>query len=248
MKKNKNVLILTSKTNNKLMLPEVYVYFIKNNQRLPQSLWVDCFDLLPIEFHSKINRYYFWKDRQASLFGKLLLQLLMNKLVPGASLENLNYNKYHKPFIREKLSFNLSHSENYVVCAGTQLMEPIGIDIEFVNHGIEINEFKNIFSPAEWSIIQKAENLESSFFKLWTIKESVIKADGRGLQLPLEQLKVDHQTVKCESETWYCKEIAIHDEYYCHIATKMQYFKLTTKEISLEELLYLLKSANKKAL
>jgi 4'-phosphopantetheinyl transferase len=227
------------------MLPEVYVYFIKNNQRLPQSLWVDCFGLLPEQFHEKVKRYYFWKDRQAGLIGKLLLQSVFNQRLPGARLEDLNYNQYNKPFIDDTINFNLSHSGGYVVCACTSLPEAIGIDIEYIRPDIEINQFKNIFTPAEWRHIKKAKSPESTFFKLWTIKESIIKADGRGLQIPLDSLKINECEAWHEQNQWYYRNILIHEEYQCHLAAKTKSYKLVKTEISVKQLLDQLKKVHK---
>jgi 4'-phosphopantetheinyl transferase len=230
------------------MLPEVYVYVIENNKRLPQSLWIDCFDLLPVQFHEKIKQYYFWKDRQASLFGKLLLQWVFNQHLPKVSLEDLNYNQYNKPFINNTLNFNLSHSGDYVVCACTSLPEAIGIDIEYIRQDIEVVEFKNIFTSHEWLRIEKARNPVSTFFKLWTIKESIIKADGRGLHIPLELLGINQGEAWYGHDQWYYRNVLIHKKYHCHIATKTKGYKLTKIEISIEALLHLLKTTYKTAI
>lgn len=224
------------------MLPEVHVWYIKNSKHLSRECWADCFGLLPDKLRESVNNRYFWKDRQASLLGKLLLEAALKLKTPEKSLYDLRYNNYKKPFVNGLLNFNISHSGDYVVCAFTTLPEAIGIDIEQVRY-IEIEDFKDIFTTTEWNHIENATHPESAFFKLWTIKESVIKADGRGLHIPLKSLKINNNQAWQNNNCWYFRPVFIEKKYKCHLVTKTENYKVHLKETTLETLLSFIKPA-----
>ena len=96
-----------------------------------------------------------------------------------------------KPFIvgLPYFYYNLSHSGEWVVCATDRA--PIGIDVERVRP-VNINLARLYFSTAEYrSLIGKTEPERNQlFFDLWTLKESYVKAKGRGLAIPLDSFTI----------------------------------------------------------
>lgn len=90
------------------------------------------------------------------------------------------------------LWFNLSHTAGMVVCALAQA--PVGIDVEGTDrvrdwHGIA----SRFFHPDELAWIERAPLTERCrrFVTIWTLKEAVVKATGRGLAIPLAGFAVD---------------------------------------------------------
>ena len=57
------------------------------------------------------------------------------------------------------------------------------------------------------------------FYDFWTKKESVIKADGRGLEIPLNEFEVINNSVCINSSTWHLQELIVNDNYKAHLAT-----------------------------
>ena len=90
------------------------------------------------------------------------------------------------------IAFNLSHSGRYAVCViwgGCH----VGIDIEAHQADLEtLSIARHYFSTAEQAelaTLPEAKRIQG-FYTCWTRKEAVIKADGRGLQIPLASFDV----------------------------------------------------------
>ena len=136
----------------------------------------------------KILKYKKYEDSLRSLYGKLLL-----KDEPNLKELNLSYNKYGKPYLKDKCTdthFNISHSGEWVVLAIDTV--PIGIDIQEITNA-DINIAKRFFSKEESEYIFSLsnENQIEAFFKLWSLKEAYVKAEGRGLSIPLNSFTID---------------------------------------------------------
>lgn len=99
---------------------------------------------------------------------------------------------YEKPFFKNlpSLYFNLSHCEGLVAC--TLDIYNVGIDVEnirphkshFINKSLSFNE-QLLFKQ---KISNNLQNSDELFFRIWTLKESYIKAIGKGLSYPLSQI------------------------------------------------------------
>ena len=101
--------------------------------------------------------------------------------------------KHGRPELSEKfeytaLRFNLSHVRGMVACALTRV-DDIGVDVEWLERS---NSFAKIaerkFSQPEVDYFNSVgkEDRRRAFFSYWTLKESYIKAIGRGLVEPLD--------------------------------------------------------------
>ncbi|EMY71943.1 4'-phosphopantetheinyl transferase family protein [Leptospira vanthielii] len=128
-----------------------------------------------------------------NIFSDALIRyLLIRKLKLSNSEISFWKNLSGKPFLTDgRAYFNLSHSNNQIVCAISE-KDQIGIDIEEIIK-IEESVFINIFTANELSYLCNFEddNKTIEFFKIWTAKESFVKADGRGLLLPLKNINVN---------------------------------------------------------
>lgn len=93
-------------------------------------------------------------------------------------------NEYKKPYFADSnVHFNLSHSGNFVAAAVSDT--EIGIDIEQISD-INMNIAKRFFTENEYSHIKSIDD----FFKIWVLKESFIKAIGKGLACPLNSFEI----------------------------------------------------------
>lgn len=107
--------------------------------------------------------------------------------VEPAALE-LVHNPYGKPYIaNSELRFNLSHS-GVVAGLAVSWAAPVGFDVEAGEH-VELRSlpWDLILSAEEKHLLSSGKlSLNSvSFRRLWTRKEAVVKATGRGLSQPL---------------------------------------------------------------
>ncbi len=73
----------------------------------------------------------------------------------------------------------------------------------------------------QWVMIRNSSNPLKSFFKFWAIKESIIKADGRGLSVPLNNILITNHIAYYENK-WYLKELAIHENYCANLASSLE--------------------------
>ncbi len=73
------------------------------------------------------------------------------------------------------------------------LGQELGVDLERIIPEIEVDEIAaHFFSPQECSALQRlsGEQKIKAFFHCWTRKEAVLKAQGLGLTIPLQELTV----------------------------------------------------------
>jgi 4'-phosphopantetheinyl transferase len=111
----------------------------------------------------------------------------------GISNRDLDFgaNEYGKPVLHEPngIHFNISHSGNWVVCAVDDTV--VGIDVEMIKP-IDFKIAERFFSRDEYiSFMNQPEEIKLKYFyMIWTLKESYIKAEGKGLSIPLNSFTI----------------------------------------------------------
>jgi 4'-phosphopantetheinyl transferase len=97
------------------------------------------------------------------------------------------------PLNGRSLFFNLAHSRSTIVIALSRTGS-IGVDLEYIDRKTDMMEVAaNLFSPeehAQFATIMEEHQRRLAFFRCWTRKEAVAKADGRGLSLPFTSFQV----------------------------------------------------------
>ena len=83
--------------------------------------------------------------------------------------------------------FSLSHSGDYALLAVSD--SDVGADLEQIRPAPE-RVAARVFTPDEQCWLADGTDYDTRFFTLWTLKESLLKACGRGLTLPLQSLDV----------------------------------------------------------
>jgi 4'-phosphopantetheinyl transferase len=175
---------------------------------------------LPPFLQQKALRFRRWQDAYGCIFGSLLLMLGSHKLGFPCDLEKLEYSPGRKPFLRGGPHFNISHSANRVVCLFATDRR-VGVDIEYFSHDISLEHFTSQFTPAEWDMIHSANSPKEQFYQVWTAKESLIKADGRGLGIPLNEIDVSRaDTIALAGITWKLAQVSAFDGYACHLCVE----------------------------
>lgn len=88
------------------------------------------------------------------------------------------------------LEFSLSHTRGLAVCSFARL-DPMGIDVESASRGAEMQEIvARQFADSERQMLgqwPQPLRFERSVW-LWTAKEALLKAQGRGLSVPLDEV------------------------------------------------------------
>lgn len=198
---------------------EINIFYTSFKGPLEKSLFSDYLSVLPPDLQEKNSRYIRWQNRHAHLYGRLLLKEALKKYGIEKDIWNyVAYNSYDRPYLTlHEYDFNISHSGGFVTCAIGRNVR-LGIDIE-ESKNINFKNFQTVMSPRQWDEINNAHYPLKEFFKYWTIKESVIKADGRGFSIPLDILEVNDNIVKYDDTSWFVQELDINDDYCAAFAT-----------------------------
>ena len=196
------------------------IFYTYINRRLPTSSFERYLEGLPEAACLKIRRFHRWQDAQASLLGLLLLGDGLTALgFDGRQLvKKLEYDSVNKPQLLPGLAdFNISHAGDLVVCAISRDSQ-LGVDIEKKQY-IAIEDFDNCWCREEIRWLYRQDDRTSAFFHLWTRKEAVIKAFGKGLSFDLKAINVlDEKVVTGDNGTWTLHPFYLHHSYCAHIA------------------------------
>ncbi len=168
-------------------------------------LWQVDLDAVP-EYLRDRTILSHWERRRANAYlnpqhgqrwqhGRAALRHILGAYLeqPPAKIK-FRYGPMGKPqILKEKLSFNLSHSHSNLLIAVGQ-MQNLGVDIECrtATKTVEKDVAKAVLSAPEQAHFeqQPAPAAASYFHRLWVRKEAVLKANGCGLSLHPSQIKI----------------------------------------------------------
>lgn len=153
------------------------------------------FNQLSLEKQRKVRRMLKYDDAVRSMVGELLVKYAIGTMTNLPRLKiRFGMNAYGKPHLEgtHSVYFNVSHSGDWVVCAIDS--DAVGIDVEKI-HTIDMQIARQFFSTAEYEQLMTLPTSHrlAYFFDIWTLKESLIKADGRGLSLSLDSFSINKQ-------------------------------------------------------
>jgi len=194
---------------------------------------------LPDFISEEIFQYKKQADINRLTAGKYLLKKILLDLGYDLSLFNAyTTDNMGKPYIPDFLPFNITHSGRVVACAVLMEKGNIGIDVEKIRE-IEVRNFDKQFSAPEMMQILASKNPTHTFFEYWTIKEAVMKADGRGMRIPLHSIKLRRgiATIDDLNVEWNLYPLALHETVKSHISSDFQLTNIETKKWELSDLL-----------
>ena len=213
----------------------VNVFLLKDSRIFDESLINHWYQYLSQEEKNKYHKFYFEKDRRLYLLSHGMLRLVLSQYLSCSTQAlKFNTNQYGKPYLLDypECQFNLSHSKQAVALVINQGADlSLGVDIEcFQDRGKIINLATNFFSKQECMLLNKYPNSEKNeiFFKLWTLKESYIKAIGKGLSINLnsfsfneidENIKIKHYANEA-TNYWLFSQKKVYDEYFLALAIR----------------------------
>jgi len=166
---------------------------------------------LPPKRISRIERFIHQDDKIRALIADVLIRTMVYR-VKGIKKDKLEFqeNAYGKPALlnHSDIHFNISHSVDWVVCALDN--KPVGIDIEKIKE-TDFGIAKKFFSKSEFDelTIKTGNDKLSFFYNLWTMKESYIKALGKGFSKSLGTFSI---CIKGQ-------EVTIDDDEQCNSLT-----------------------------
>lgn len=199
----------------------IRIYSCRYDQRLEDWAFHRLLEQLPSEMQARALAFRRWEDAHGYVLGKLMVRSALQEMGYAADLSRIRYSPEDRPYFENGPDFNVSHSGTLVVCIiGPSDRSRVGIDIE-EKKSIDIADFREQFTAREWEMIRQDGDPQQIFYRLWTAKEALIKADGRGLQIPLSEVVVGDGgagTAKIGETTWFLRPYEISPGYICHVA------------------------------
>ena len=174
---------------------DVHVWII-NFEKLKDQ-YLSFRNLLTDQERNKEAQFYSFELKMRYTLCRGVLRRLLNRYLGNKENQiiDFSYGKYGKPFLDHNLTdlkFNISHSQDFMVCGISKGFE-IGVDIEFIRRDIPIEELQTyVFSPSERVNFNSLSDKEKilMFFKTWTYKEAFVKAIGIGLTKNLTEIEL----------------------------------------------------------
>ncbi len=133
--------------------------------------------ILPENRIEKYNRLKRNSDRDNCVVAYLLLRYALRE--NGIDSFETEVGANGKPFLKsEKLFFNISHCADGVAVAID--IAPVGIDVQEIG-GFNEKVAKRFFNESENKKINASPDKAKAFTRIWTLKESAIKCEGKSL-------------------------------------------------------------------
>lgn len=192
------------------------IFYNKLSTPFPIKKWAFYYQQLPEDIQERIRRYRKEENKYQLMIGRLLLKEGMQQLgFSDFNLTDLHYNEFNCPLWRTDINFNIAHSGNVVGCAFSEKLK-IGLDIEKIRP-INLENFEYILNELDQQNIQQAQKPYEVFFKIWTIKEAVTKAVGKGLAIDVQQIFIYEDHAMLGALKWYYQTLDFATDFAAHL-------------------------------
>ncbi len=212
---------------------KIHILFARNTKKNYDLLSSRHLSIFPLEYVKRITKYRKWQDIQASVIGRLLLyEGLKNFYDYKLNFNMIQTDSFKRPFLlNSQIDFNISHSTGIVVCAMTRKCK-IGVDIEKIKK-VTVQHFSYQMTKLELNKVIGSKNLYKEFYLYWTQKEATLKANGKGLYIPLKSFEIFNNETCLNGQKYFIIPIKIDEQYICHLASTTKIF---ANEILLTEI------------
>ena len=200
----------------KLTLSDKEAHIWRADLNLGDSLQSSFLKLLSPDEKNRAGKFRFARDSRNFIVARgILRSLIGNYLEINPAEISFQYSRFGKPSIGDNSSiqFNISHAQNTALFAFTKKLN-VGVDVEFVNPHIEVEDIATKFFSANeiLNLLALPKSQQTlGFFNCWTRKEAFIKAVGEGLSFPLNQFEVSlepNKTAKLLATDWDPKAVS----------------------------------------
>lgn len=163
------------------------LYTINTDAFSNEAYFKECYDCLSAYRREKTDGYRFLSDKKLSVGAGILLDRGLREYGLREPEVRFAYGENGKPYLADypHIHFNLAHSGNMALAAFADT--EVGCDIEEIKTA-SLKLAKRFFCPGEYAYIDKFAGREQdyAFYRIWTLKESFLKATGMGMRLPLD--------------------------------------------------------------
>lgn len=184
---------------------QVTLWHAASSRGDPGRLEQKCCDWLAEDELRAADRFRVPTGRNQHIVGRGMARRLLGAGLTDPTAIKFGFEGHGKPFVQApdevKRPFNVAHTNGLVLCGiGTQRIECIGVDVECFDRRTRPDLAERYFSKPEIEFLRRQKSdvhRREAFLRIWTLKESFIKAIGTGLQTPL----ADFAFRAIESET-----------------------------------------------
>lgn len=156
-----------------------------------EKLFQKLFTAASADRKEKVGRCRFQTDRRLSLGAEGLLLYALKKSGRARDALAFGHGENGKPYLSgaDGFFFNLSHSGEYAMLAVSDA--EVGCDVERIRPADPML-FRRVLTAEERSVISAADETERDalFFRYWVLKESCMKALGKGLLLDPGSIRI----------------------------------------------------------
>jgi 4'-phosphopantetheinyl transferase len=191
--------------------------------------------ILPDEDRERVERMRFREGRHEQLITRTLARRVLSHYLPEVPPADWRFDRTELgrpavarslPAAARQLHFNIAHTRGLVVMAvGRQ--PDIGVDVECITDRVPLEVAQRYFSTAEIAALDALPEADKPrrFQRLWTLKESYLKAVGTGISGGLAsmtfhfepEVRFEHAG-DAEAARWQFREFTIDAEYLLALA------------------------------
>jgi len=173
--------------------PTICLWHATSSAEQPGPIETTCQSWLSEEELERAARFRKWTNRNQHIIGRgMARRLLADEGFPPQEIRFAE-EAYGKPYVTSpaaaKRPFNVAHTDGLVVCGLSDHPDQLlGVDVERLCRRTDPGLAERYFAPPEVEILKRCpreEDRQEMFLRIWTLKESYIKAIGTGLRTPL---------------------------------------------------------------
>jgi 4'-phosphopantetheinyl transferase len=147
----------------------------------------------------RAHAFHFDRDRATYIVAHAMLRRVLREALGGDEPRFVS-NPLGRPELtpprdgRPVPSFNLTHTGDFAACAMMLHGAPIGIDAEDIRRPINLAEMvERWFAAPERNLLEQIAGVRRAdmFFRIWTIKEAILKTTGHGLRIEPQLFAVE---------------------------------------------------------
>ena len=192
-----------------------------SNNRMPLAEFKQILNIIDTNKQQRIRRYQTSAQRNQSLIGLLLVEQGMHLFgQQGFSLRDIYYNEQGKPVTDYPVYFNISHSENRVVCVLSDTQ----------NVAIDIEKIRQVHARVKQRYLNNETN-DLRAIRTWTAKESMIKLIDYLTISDIPTIKLHGEEAFINNISCYSKAVNIAPGYVCSVACHRKPMFITKRSI-----------------
>lgn len=208
----------------------------------------ECQALLSLDERERADRFRFARDRASFVARRGVLRLLLGRYLDHDPMAlALATTRSGRPVLAwpaSDVAFSVTHTTAITAWAFCRDVT-VGVDVEQIRPTIEPSLVARVCTARERAALADvpSEARPAGFFTLWTHKEALVKADGRGLSVPVDRIDVAdalaHEVITTrlpdggDDTAYFSQRLAIHRDVAAAIASPAHDRKVRTRHLTL---------------